>query len=43
MEPKLAIEYKERVFPALKDKLGVSNPHQVPKIEKVIGSLSLAA
>ena len=29
-------EYKERVVPALKEKLGYKNPHQVPHVEKVV-------
>ncbi len=29
-------EYKERVVPALKEKLGVKNPHQIPFIKKVV-------
>ena len=29
-------EYKERVVPALKSKLGVKNPHQIPHIKKVV-------
>lgn len=29
-------EYKERVVPALTSKLGYKNPHQVPRIEKVV-------
>ena len=29
-------EYKERVVPALQQKLGCKNPHQVPHIEKVV-------
>jgi len=29
-------EYKERVVPALTSKLGYKNPHQVPKVEKVV-------
>ncbi|XHR28560.1 MAG: 50S ribosomal protein L5 [Chthoniobacteraceae bacterium] len=29
-------EYKERVVPALKEKLGVKNPHQIPSIKKVV-------
>ena len=29
-------EYKERVIPALKEKLGYANPHQVPCVEKVV-------
>ncbi len=34
--PTLLREYRERVFPALKEKLGVKNPHQVPKVQKVV-------
>jgi large subunit ribosomal protein L5 len=29
-------EYKERVVPALQEKLGVKNPHQIPFIKKVV-------
>lgn len=29
-------EYKERVVPQLKEKLGVKNPHQIPYIKKVV-------
>ena len=29
-------EYKERVIPALREKLGVKNPHQIPFVEKVV-------
>jgi large subunit ribosomal protein L5 len=29
-------EYKDRVVPALKAKHGYTNPHQVPKVEKVV-------
>ncbi|MCX6966429.1 MAG: 50S ribosomal protein L5 [Verrucomicrobia bacterium] len=29
-------EYKERVIPALKDKLGYKNLHQVPHVQKVV-------
>jgi large subunit ribosomal protein L5 len=36
MEPTLLTEYKERVAPALKEKLGVANVHQVPRVEKVV-------
>ena len=36
MEPTLLTEYKERVAPALKEKLGVGNVHQVPRVEKVV-------
>lgn len=29
-------EYKERVVPALKEKLGYTNPHQIPAVTKVV-------
>jgi large subunit ribosomal protein L5 len=29
-------EYKERVIPALKEKLGYTNPHQIPAVKKVV-------
>ncbi len=29
-------EYRERVVPALREKHGYKNPHQVPKVEKVV-------
>lgn len=36
MEPNLLTEYKERMAPALQEKMGYKNPNQVPKIEKVV-------
>ena len=36
MEPALKTLYKEKVAPALMKKLGVSNIHQVPQIEKIV-------
>jgi large subunit ribosomal protein L5 len=36
MEPTLLTEYKERVAPALKEKLAVANVHQIPRVEKVV-------
>ena len=35
-EPELLIEYKTRVVPALKQKHGYTNIHQIPKISKVV-------
>jgi large subunit ribosomal protein L5 len=35
-EPNLQKFYKEKVISHLKTKLGVSNPHLVPKVEKVV-------
>lgn len=36
MQPTLLKHYKEKVVPALKAKLGVTNPHQVPALEKIV-------
>jgi large subunit ribosomal protein L5 len=35
-EPALLAEYRNRVVPALKASHGYANPHQVPRIEKVV-------
>jgi large subunit ribosomal protein L5 len=34
--PVLQTKYKEKVVPALKEKLGYANPHQVPRLEKIV-------
>jgi large subunit ribosomal protein L5 len=34
--PLLKKQYLEKVVPALKEKLGYTNPHQVPSLEKVV-------
>ena len=34
--PVLQKHYKEKVVPALKEKLGYANPHQVPRLEKIV-------
>ncbi|MBV8813796.1 MAG: 50S ribosomal protein L5 [Verrucomicrobia bacterium] len=36
MESELYKEYKERVVPALRGRLGYKNPFQVPRVEKVV-------
>ena len=36
MEPALKTFYFDKVIPALKEKLGVTNIHQIPKVEKVV-------
>jgi len=36
MEPALRTHYREAVVPALKEKFGYTNVHQVPKITKVV-------
>jgi len=40
MEPNLKTFYFEKVIPALKTKLGVTNIHQVPKVEKIVVNCS---
>lgn len=34
--PALLQHYKDKVVPALKEKLGYTNPHQVPQLEKIV-------
>ena len=34
--PVLLTKYKEKVVPTLKEKLGYANPHQVPRLEKIV-------
>ncbi|MEM9479547.1 MAG: 50S ribosomal protein L5 [Verrucomicrobiota bacterium] len=36
MEPTALTDYKTRVVPALKEKLGLANPHEVPRLEKIV-------
>src|ERR1700720_4309693 len=36
METELFKEYKERVVPALRERLGYKNLYQVPRVEKVV-------
>ena len=36
MEVELYNEYKNQVVPALKEKHGYKNVHQIPKLEKVV-------
>jgi len=40
MEPNLKVFYSDKVIPALKEKLGVTNIHQVPKVEKIVVNCS---
>jgi large subunit ribosomal protein L5 len=34
--PALLQQYKDKVVPSLKEKLGYTNPHQVPRLEKIV-------
>jgi len=36
MQPTLLTQYKEKVVPALTKKRGYTNPHQVPRLEKIV-------
>ncbi|MEM0898171.1 MAG: 50S ribosomal protein L5 [Verrucomicrobiota bacterium] len=36
MEPTALTDYKSRVIPALKEKLGLANPHEIPRLEKIV-------
>ena len=38
---RLQEEYKSRVLPALKDELGLKNPHQIPKLQKIVVSMGV--
>ena len=43
MTPALLTEYREKIVPALKEKLGYTNVHQVPKLEKVVVNTSVGS
>jgi large subunit ribosomal protein L5 len=36
-------DYRERVMPALKERHGYKNPHQIPKIDKVVVNTSIGS
>lgn len=42
-EPELLTEYKTRVIPALREKHGYKNVHQIPKISKVVVNTCIAS
>ena len=43
MEAELQTEYKTRVIPALREKHGYQNVHQIPKIQKVVVNTSIGS
>jgi large subunit ribosomal protein L5 len=43
LEPELLVEYKTRVVPALREKHGYKNIHEVPKVTKVVVNSSVGA
>ena len=42
-DPELLEEYKERVVPALREKHGYKNVHEIPKVAKVVVNCSVGA
>ena len=42
-QPELLIEYKDRVIPALQEKHGYKNIHEIPKISKVVVNTCIAS
>ena len=36
MQPRLQTQFREKIAPALKEKLGLTNPHQIPRLEKIV-------
>jgi len=43
MKPRLQIKYESEVRPALVEKRGYKNPHQVPKMEKIVVNMGVSA
>jgi len=43
LDPEIYIDYKTRVVPALREKHGYKNVHQIPKISKVVVNTSIGA
>lgn len=39
--PRLYEEYKSRIVPALKEKLGQTNPHAIPKLQKIVVNMGV--
>lgn len=43
MKPRLQVKYQEEVSPALKEKRGYKNVHQIPRIEKIVINMGVSA
>ncbi len=41
--PRLQFEYAEKILPSLKDELGRTNPHAIPKLTKIVISMGIGA
>jgi len=42
VEPRLLSQYREAVIPALMEKHGLKNPHQVPRLEKIVLNIGVS-
>ena len=43
MKPRLYTKYVQEVVPALKEKRGYTNVHQIPRIEKIVVNMGVSA
>jgi len=43
MKPRLQVKYEQDVRPALKEKRGYKNVHQIPRIEKIVVNMGVSA
>lgn len=41
MTPRLKEKYRKQVIPALKEEFGYANPHQIPKVEKIVLNMGI--
>lgn len=41
LQPRLRSEYNAEIAPALKEELGLSNSHQIPRLEKIVVNIGL--
>lgn len=43
MKPRLQLKYEQEVAPALRERHGYANPHQVPKLDKIVIHMGVSA
>ncbi len=43
MKSRLYLKYQKEVAPALKQKRGYTNPHQIPRLEKIVVNMGVSA
>lgn len=41
IQPRLREEYKTRIAGELQKELGLANPHQIPKLEKIVINIEI--